>query len=269
MEKKLQIPSEILCFGLPDEIVRYLNYCKSLKFEDRPDYDFLRGLFTSLLGQCSLKYGITGDFLNFDWTFENPDIIWDKYNKINNNNNNNNSKANGSNTNLNNLISNDSNEKEEKNNKSKLSQIKEDNENNSISNNKESFIKKQTNDNFEKTNENNPNNNNDNDSSENDENEDEESDRESSSDTIKMDFNGEDIVKNVDRNELRNLNTNKLEDIDNYLKKIVKMKTEDLQGNNNEDGNNIVIIIMIIFLDLNLKIMKVIIIIKIIKITII
>ena len=28
MEKKLQIPTEILCFGLPDEISIYLNYCK-------------------------------------------------------------------------------------------------------------------------------------------------------------------------------------------------------------------------------------------------
>ena len=39
MEKKLQIPTEILCYGLPDEITYYLKYCKSLRFEDRPDYD--------------------------------------------------------------------------------------------------------------------------------------------------------------------------------------------------------------------------------------
>ena len=48
MEKKLQIPTEILCYGLPDEIVHYLNYCKSLRFEDRPDYDYLRSLFIKL-----------------------------------------------------------------------------------------------------------------------------------------------------------------------------------------------------------------------------
>ena len=28
MEKKLQIPTEILCFGLPEEITIYLNNCK-------------------------------------------------------------------------------------------------------------------------------------------------------------------------------------------------------------------------------------------------
>ena len=74
MEKKLQIPTEILCYGLPDEITYYLNYCKSLRFEDRPDYDYLRGLFIRLLGQCSILYGIKDEFLNFDWTFENQKL---------------------------------------------------------------------------------------------------------------------------------------------------------------------------------------------------
>ncbi len=42
-EKKLQIPTEILCYSLPEEVTVYLNYCKSLKFEDRPNYDYIRG----------------------------------------------------------------------------------------------------------------------------------------------------------------------------------------------------------------------------------
>ena len=57
MEKKLQIPTEILCYGLPEELIFYLNYCKSLRFEDRPDYDYLRGLFIKLLVTCNLVYG--------------------------------------------------------------------------------------------------------------------------------------------------------------------------------------------------------------------
>ena len=82
MEKKLQIPTEILCFGLPDEIVYYLNYCKSLRFEDRPDYDYLRGLFIKLLGNCNVIYGLTKDMLKFDWCFKDPSSsIWQIFNK--------------------------------------------------------------------------------------------------------------------------------------------------------------------------------------------
>ena len=82
MEKKLQIPTEILCYGLPEELIFYLNYCKSLRFEDRPDYDYLRGLFIKLLGTCNLVYGLTKEMLKFDWCFEDPaNSIWQIYNK--------------------------------------------------------------------------------------------------------------------------------------------------------------------------------------------
>ena len=85
MEKKLQIPTDILCYGLPDEITYYLNYCKSLRFEDRPDYDYLRGLFIKLLGTCHSVYGLTREMLKFDWCFEDPaSSIWPIFNKKNN-----------------------------------------------------------------------------------------------------------------------------------------------------------------------------------------
>ena len=84
MEKKLQIPTEILCYGLPEEIIFYLNYCKSLRFEDRPDYDYLRGLFIKLLGTCNVVYGLTKEMLKFDWCFEDPNSsIWQIYSKKN------------------------------------------------------------------------------------------------------------------------------------------------------------------------------------------
>ena len=84
MEKKLQIPTEILCYGLPDEICYYLNYCKSLRFEDRPDYDYLRGLFIKLLGTCNTIYGLTKEMLKFDWCFDDPaNSIWTIFNKKN------------------------------------------------------------------------------------------------------------------------------------------------------------------------------------------
>ena len=112
MEKKLQIPTEILCLGLPDEISIYLNYCKSLKFEDRPDYDYLRGLFIKLLATCTSVYSITKENLKFDWCFEEQGALWKMYNhdKLvsafhdsanggDNNNNNNNSLNNNNNNN--------------------------------------------------------------------------------------------------------------------------------------------------------------------------
>lgn len=82
MEKKLQIPTEILCYGLPDEIVHYLNYCKSLRFEDRPDYDYLRSLFIKLLGTCTTLFGLTKEYLRFDWCFDDPlNSIWSLYSR--------------------------------------------------------------------------------------------------------------------------------------------------------------------------------------------
>ena len=82
MEKKLQIPTEILCYGLSEEIIYYLNYCKSLRFEDRPDYDYLRGLFIKLLGTCNTQYGLTKSMLKFDWCFDDPATsIWQIYSK--------------------------------------------------------------------------------------------------------------------------------------------------------------------------------------------
>lgn len=82
MDKKLQIPTEILCYGLPDEIVHYLNYVKSLRFEDRPDYDYLRSLFIKLLGTCTSLFGLTKEYLRFDWCFDNPmNSIWLLYSR--------------------------------------------------------------------------------------------------------------------------------------------------------------------------------------------
>ena len=45
-----------------DEFVTYLNFCRSLKFEDKPDYAYLRQLFRSLFH----KLGYTYDYV-FDW----------------------------------------------------------------------------------------------------------------------------------------------------------------------------------------------------------
>ena len=79
MERKVQISNEILCSGLPNEFVHYLNYCKNLKFEERPDYDFLKGLFGRLLGLVITNFNIRRNELIFDWCFKDVDFIWKKY----------------------------------------------------------------------------------------------------------------------------------------------------------------------------------------------
>lgn len=81
MEKKLQIPTEVLCYGLPDELGYYLNYCKSLRYEDRPDYDYLRGLFMKMLYSSINCYSLQKEHMKFDWCFEDPNTIWSLYNK--------------------------------------------------------------------------------------------------------------------------------------------------------------------------------------------
>jgi casein kinase 1 len=66
MEKKMSTPVEILCKHFPCEFVTYLNYCRSLRFEDRPDYAYLRRLLKDLFFRESYQY----DFV-FDWTILN------------------------------------------------------------------------------------------------------------------------------------------------------------------------------------------------------
>ena len=63
LEKKLSISTDVLCEGLPIEFKEYLDYCKNLKFDERPDYLFLAKLFKDL----SIKLEYHNDHL-FDWT---------------------------------------------------------------------------------------------------------------------------------------------------------------------------------------------------------
>lgn len=55
MEKKMSTPLSSLCKGLPQELHRYLDYCRSLRFEDEPNYPHLRSLFRDAIK--SNKYG--------------------------------------------------------------------------------------------------------------------------------------------------------------------------------------------------------------------
>ena len=59
--KKLLKPEDI-CKGLPDELTEYIRYCYNLNFEQKPDYEYLRGLFKNLLIRLQCK-----NYLDFSW----------------------------------------------------------------------------------------------------------------------------------------------------------------------------------------------------------
>uniref|UniRef100_A0A183U2Q6 Protein kinase domain-containing protein n=1 Tax=Toxocara canis TaxID=6265 RepID=A0A183U2Q6_TOXCA len=47
-ERKMSTPVEVLCKGFPAEFAMYLNYCRGLRFDEAPDYMYLRQLFRML-----------------------------------------------------------------------------------------------------------------------------------------------------------------------------------------------------------------------------
>ncbi|CAH8512692.1 unnamed protein product [Schistosoma turkestanicum] len=62
-EKKMSTPVEVLCKGYPAEFQMYLNYCRGLRFDETPDYMYLRQLFRILFRTMSHQF----DYV-FDWT---------------------------------------------------------------------------------------------------------------------------------------------------------------------------------------------------------
>ncbi|KQK01276.1 casein kinase 1-like protein 10 [Brachypodium distachyon] len=62
-EKKMLTPVEVLCKSYPSEFISYFHYCRSLRFEDKPDYSYLKRLFRDLF----IREGYQFDYV-FDWT---------------------------------------------------------------------------------------------------------------------------------------------------------------------------------------------------------
>jgi hypothetical protein len=50
LDIRMAITSSTLCEGLPAEFEVFLNYTRSLEFKEKPDYQYLRGLFSCLRG---------------------------------------------------------------------------------------------------------------------------------------------------------------------------------------------------------------------------
>ncbi|KAM7258399.1 hypothetical protein ACFE04_014140 [Oxalis oulophora] len=62
-EKKVSTSIEALCRGYPTEFASYFHYCRSLRFDDKPDYPYLKRLFRDLF----IREGFQFDYV-FDWT---------------------------------------------------------------------------------------------------------------------------------------------------------------------------------------------------------
>ena len=62
---KKQTAVEDLCKGCYKEFHMYLHYCRGLRFDEKPDYDYLQKLFTGLFLRLGHQYDN-----KFDWTLE-------------------------------------------------------------------------------------------------------------------------------------------------------------------------------------------------------
>jgi hypothetical protein len=66
MEKKQSITIPALCQGCPSQFAEYLAYCRSLKFEAKPNIAYLRGMFRDLFR--SQGYTNNNSSLDWDWS---------------------------------------------------------------------------------------------------------------------------------------------------------------------------------------------------------
>ncbi|OMJ80499.1 hypothetical protein SteCoe_19249 [Stentor coeruleus] len=77
--KKSSTSAEDLCSGLPIEFKNFLNYSKSIKFEDNPDYPSIRNSFKDAFERENFSYDSI-----FDWTrltVRKDSLNFEDYNK--------------------------------------------------------------------------------------------------------------------------------------------------------------------------------------------
>jgi len=64
-EKKTSTSFEQLCKGYPNEFLNLLNYCHQLKFEEKPDYSYIKKLMRDLFAQKCYET----DYM-YDWMLQ-------------------------------------------------------------------------------------------------------------------------------------------------------------------------------------------------------
>ena len=63
LKSKIETTPKQLCEGLPEEFEKYISYTRNLEYLEQPDYEMLKGLFTSILKKTFLKF----DYI-YNWT---------------------------------------------------------------------------------------------------------------------------------------------------------------------------------------------------------
>jgi hypothetical protein len=71
-KKKLETSLDVLCKGYPCEFKEYMDYCRSLSFEQNPDYKYCVGLFE----KCMKRHNM--DSKTFDYTWKQNRLSKDK-----------------------------------------------------------------------------------------------------------------------------------------------------------------------------------------------
>lgn len=65
MEKKASVGVDELCEDAPWEFAAYMDHVRALKFEEKPEYAYLRKIFRDLF----IRNGFEYDYV-FDWTIK-------------------------------------------------------------------------------------------------------------------------------------------------------------------------------------------------------
>jgi len=50
--------------NVPEEFVTYMDYCRGLQFEEKPDYNLLRRIFKDLFNRMGYEYDYVYDWHN-------------------------------------------------------------------------------------------------------------------------------------------------------------------------------------------------------------
>ena len=77
-EKKVTTQLSDLCKGFPEETQTFIQYAKELRFEDRPDYSYLKKLIKQMADRDNIQF----DF-EFDWTIKQLEAKAKEEQKIN------------------------------------------------------------------------------------------------------------------------------------------------------------------------------------------
>ena len=62
-EKKISTGLDVLCQGFPDEFKTFIQYARDLKFEDRPDYSYLKNIIRQMCEKNQLSF----NYNKYDW----------------------------------------------------------------------------------------------------------------------------------------------------------------------------------------------------------